>query len=129
MTTISYEEAQSDPMMDPRERVKRGVAWLDANAPANWHELVKLPQFDLSDSCRCVLAFVFVEKAEEDGEPNGFMWATTRLTCSTEILSDEEEMLDWPAYCGFDYMSFENKDHFRLLQDEWISVIRDRRAA
>lgn len=98
---------------DIAERVQRGVEWLDANGPADWHERVDLTDFDMSDGCRCVLGWTFADEAAKDYEVSGFAYAEYRFE---EVMLNDFEL-------GFD--ADEDTD-YDALQHAWTTVIRER---
>lgn len=57
---------QTDPETQPyapeprpyRERVARGIKWLDAERP-DWRERIPLSQLRVSDPCKCILGWVY----------------------------------------------------------------------
>mgnify|MGYP001570773742 CR=1 FL=1 len=95
----------------------RGVALLDERVP-EWWERVRLAEFDISTTCRCVLGFVYSTEADDDDDP--YRHGVGALGMYGDV--DEQD-----AY-GFDWGggAFGPDDDLDSLQAEWARVIAER---
>lgn len=106
------------------ERVARGAAWLDREAPG-WDSLIDLASLRLSNPCLCVLGQVFARAADEAKSvfvEDGFDYATLSGS-ETDGLG-----LGCAAPYGFD-VADEDYDSYALLDTEWTRVITARRSS
>lgn len=106
---------------DARARVAKGAAHLDGLFP-QWHDHIKVNEFDLGDACRCVL-----------GQLDGNFHEAVR---NREIIArpwyrSAAFAFDAAIAMGFDApdaaLTTERNADFALLQDAWIEVIEARR--
>ncbi len=88
-----------------RERVARGVAWLE-NQDVDWFSKVNLDSFDIVNPRYCILGQVFKDKSSLPGYDYAF-----------ETLG----MLDYSSY-GFD-ADYEIKYDYNGLTREWKRVL------
>lgn len=96
------------------ERVAKGVAWLDENVE-DWRSKVTIKDFDITNTCDCVLGQVFAGHSRE----SGFDYAVDEAHFFT---SKETVIL------GFDAGYFDNANSnmaldFSELQKEWLKVL------
>lgn len=72
MTT--YPEMLDEKYGSIPERVERGVAWLDANAPEDWRSRVEPATLRMDNACLCVFGQTYQDEATHD-HSDGFSYA------------------------------------------------------
>lgn len=118
------------------ERVALGVAWLDSDYP-DWFEKVEVKEFDITDTCRCVLGQLFepmaVRRKDSEQPPmapenfGGYDWAVLEANI---ISGEQASELGFDASFDFEDSPYETEEEeYTALQIEWTRVINERKAA
>lgn len=110
-----------------KQRVENGIDWLNKFGPEDWPDRVQLLDFDMSQSCKCVLGNVFRGESKACGIPmigDGFDFG---YECVMD--EDSKTLLN----CGFDasdesYHENTTLIEFNLLKCEWTDRIIELKA-
>lgn len=79
------------------DRVRRGAAWMDENAPMNWRDKVNLQTFVMTSPCMCVLGQVFGNYWDVAGDRKPVGWAINHgfMLDDDPNLSVDDAELEW----------------------------------
>jgi hypothetical protein len=85
-------------------RVRRGIAWLDENAPL-WRDELDLSTLDIADSNDCVLGQVFQVDAINAAHDRGHYWSGFEYVLDSDRFTDDDGAPlseAWAARHGFE---------------------------
>lgn len=103
------------PTLQPtiRERIERGIAWLDQTVPA-WRDAIHRRALDLSDSNDCVLGQVFYAEAARVNDRDGFNYAM-----KTYVSDDYAAQSAWVIGHGFEA----DGESYDVLTVAWLHLL------
>ncbi len=99
--------------LEYEERVRRGMAWLDEHAPANWRAKVNLRKFDMENPCHCVVGQVF-----------GDYWTALEELAGLDAGGVESPSSQWEIDHGFNLPEGQDSDpDWGDLERAWVRAL------